>query len=251
MPAPSQRQNRNALALGWEAIRANIAPALLIQALMLAVFIAYYSNPAVAEALNRFATFKKAHGVLFVVTTTILAASILPEIFLVLFFQRGRVRGENLRNIFFTAPLWAVDGIAVDLLYRGLAAFLGDTATVPVVLAKIGIDQFGYNVFFAAPYGVMAYQWKNSGYSFAVLRRNLTFAYYREKVVPTLCTTWAVWIPLMAIIYSLPLALQFPLFSLALTFWVLLLTFMTNRFAGKSGRPRAVVPIKMSPNLAQ
>jgi hypothetical protein len=39
--------------------------------------------------------------------------------------------------------------------------------------------------------------------------------------------------PLMAIIYSLPLALQFPLFGLALTFWVLLLTYMTNRFAGK------------------
>ncbi len=45
--------------------------------------------------------------------------------------------------------------------------------------------------------------------------------------------SWAVWIPLMAIIYSLPLALQFPLFGLALTFWVLLLTYMTNRFAGK------------------
>ena len=37
----------------------------------------------------------------------------------------------------------------------------------------------------------------------------------------------------MAIIYSLPLALQFPLFGLALSFWVLLLTYMTNRFAGK------------------
>ena len=35
----------------------------------------------------------------------------------------------------------------------------------------------------------------------------------------------------MGIIYSLPLALQFPLFSLALTFWVLLLTYMTNTFA--------------------
>ncbi len=37
----------------------------------------------------------------------------------------------------------------------------------------------------------------------------------------------------MAIIYSLPLSLQFPLFSLALTFWVLLLTYMTNTFAAK------------------
>jgi hypothetical protein len=51
--------------------------------------------------------------------------------------------------------------------------------------------------------------------------------------VPTLLATWAVWIPLMAIIYSLPLALQFPLFSLALTFWVLLLTYMTSSFTMK------------------
>jgi len=58
-----------------------------------------------------------------------------------------------------------------------------------------------------------------------------------------LVATWAVWIPLMAIIYSLPAALQFPLFSLALTFWVLLLTYMTNRFAGKI---RADGPIALS-----
>jgi len=57
--------------------------------------------------------------------------------------------------------------------------------------------------------------------------------HYRDKIIPTLLATWAVWIPLMAIIYSLPLALQFPLFGLALSFWVLLLTYMTNRFAGK------------------
>ena len=135
------------------------------------------------------------------------------------------------------APIWGIDGITVDLLYRGLAAWLGDQATFFTVLAKICIDQFVYNVFFAAPYGVIAYEWKNSGYSFATLRRCFTFEYYREKIVPTLFTTWGVWIPLIAMIYSLPLALQFPLFSVALTFWVLLLTFMINRFAGKAGRP--------------
>src|SRR5437016_71792 len=54
-----------------------------------------------------------------------------------------------------------------------------------------------------------------------------------DKIVQTVLATWVVWAPLMAIIYSLPYALQFPLFGLALTFWVLLLTYMTNRFAGK------------------
>ena len=50
-----------------------------------------------------------------------------------------------------------------------------------------------------------------------------------------LVATWAVWVPLMAIIYSLPLALQFPLFALALAFWVLMMTYMTNRFAERHG----------------
>jgi hypothetical protein len=118
-------------------------------------------------------------------------------------------------------------------LYRSEAAWFGDVVTLPVVAAKICVDQFGYNPFFAAPFGVLTYEWKNNGISLAPLRQLFTSAHYRDKILPTLLATWAVWIPLMAIIYSLPLALQFPLFGLALSFWVLLLTYITNRFAGK------------------
>ena len=71
----------------------------------------------------------------------------------------------------------------------------------------------------------------------------VTWEHYRDKILPTLLAIWAVWIPLMAIIYSLPFALQFPLFSVALTFWVLLLTYMTNRFVGKI---EADAPIALS-----
>lgn len=242
---------RTPLTIGWEAVRANVAPAFIVQALMLAMLVAYYVSPAFAGVLNQVAEFKRAHGIVFVVAATVLAASLLPELFVIVLFQRGHVRGENFRNVLFTAPIWAIAGISVDLLYRGLAAWLGDTATLRVVLAKIFIDQFIYNVFFAAPYTVIAYEWKNSGFSRATFRRCFTFEYYKDKIVPTLLTTWAVWIPLIAMIYSLPLALQFPLFSLALTLWVLLLTYMTNRFAGKSGRPLTAAPADVAPQPAQ
>jgi hypothetical protein len=46
----------------------------------------------------------------------------------------------------------------------------------------------------------------------------------------------------MAIVYSLPLSLQFPLFGLALTFWVLLLTYMTNSFAMRHVQSSTVMP---------
>ncbi len=228
--------HRTSLALGWEAARANLVPALLIQALMLALLLGYYFSPAVARLLEHFADYKMRHGLAFVVLAAVAAGAVVPEVFLVLFFQRGRPTRRNLRNLCFTVPIWAVDGLLVDLLYRTQAAWFGSVATGPVVLAKICVDQFGYNPFFAAPFGVLTYEWKNSGFSLESLGRGFTWDHYRDKVIPTLLATWAVWIPLMAIIYSLPLSLQFPLFSLALTFWVLLLTYMTNSFAAKMNR---------------
>jgi hypothetical protein len=227
------QKTRTPFTLGWEAARANAIPALIIQAFMLALLLAYYANHTASAALSQLAEFKRTHGLLFVIIASITAGALIPELFLILFFQRGRPCRRNLRNLLFTVPVWGFDGTLVDLLYRSEAAWFGDVVTFPVVAAKICVDQFGYNPFFAAPFGVLTYEWKNNGISLAPLRQLFTAAHYRDKILPTLLATWAVWIPLMGIIYSLPLALQFPLFGLALSFWVLLLTYMTNRFAGK------------------
>jgi hypothetical protein len=241
------QKSRTPLTLGWEAARANAWPALIIQALMLALLIAFYGSSSVATGLWQLAAFKQRHGTLFVIIAAVLAGAVVPELFLILFFQRARPTARNLRNLLFTIPVWGFDGWLVDLLYRGEAALLGDVASVPVVLAKICVDQFGYNVLFAAPFGVLTYEWKNSGISMRPVRDLFAWQHYREKILPTLVATWAVWIPLMAIIYSLPLALQFPLFTLALSFWVLLLTYMTNRFAGKieADAPLALATTKL------
>ncbi len=231
MTAGVHSHHRTSLSIGWEAARANLVPALFIQAAMLALLLAYYFSPAVAVALTNLAEYKAKHGLTFVVLAAVTAGALLPELFLIVFFQRGRPNRQNLRNLLFTVPIWAIDGSLVDWLYRSEAAWFGDVATFPVVLAKICVDQFGYNPLFAAPFGVLTYEWKNCGITADSLGRALSWQHYRDKIVPTLLATWVVWIPLMAIIYSLPLGLQFPLFGLALTFWVLLLTYMTNSFA--------------------
>ena len=200
---------------------------------MLALLLGYYFSPAVANALEVLAEQRQRYGMAFILGSAILAGAIVPEIFLIVFFQKGKPNPQNLRNLAFTIPTWAADGVLVDWMYRLNAFWFGDVVTVPVLIAKICVDQLGYNPFFAAPVEVLIYEWKNEGFTWKSVRRALTWEHYRDKIVPTLLATWAVWAPLMAIIYSLPLALQFPLFTLALTFWVLLLTYMTNRFAGK------------------
>jgi hypothetical protein len=233
MVVGSHKHDRTSLALGWEAAKANAVPGFVLQGAMLLVLIAYYLSPAFADFLNRIAHYKEEYGLLFVVAAAVIAGAIVPELFVIVFFQKGRPRRDNLRNLAFTVPTWGVDGILVDLMYRMNAIWFGDVVTLPVVSAKILVDQLGYNPFIAAPLEVLIYEWKNEGFSWRSVRRALTWGHYRDKIVPTLLATWAVWAPLMAIIYSLPYPLQFPLFSIALTFWVLLLTYMTNRFAGK------------------
>jgi hypothetical protein len=233
MQIASGKTDRTPLALGWEAAKANAVPGFILQGAMLAVLVVYYASPAFAGTLDGLAQYKAEHGLTFVVGAAVLAGAVLPEIFVIVFFQRGRFGKQNLRNLAFTVPTWGIDGILVDGMYRLNALWFGDVTTVWVVTAKILVDQLGYNPFFAAPAEVLVYEWKNEGFSWKSVRRALTWDHYRDKIVPTLLATWAVWGPLMAIIYALPYALQFPLFSIALTFWVLLLTYMTNRFAGK------------------
>src|SRR5437763_13180477 len=98
------QKSRTPLTLGWEAARANAVPALIIQAFMLALLIAYYTNHRVSSALVGLAEFQRAHGLLFVIVTSITAGALIPELFLILFFQRGRPT----RRIFF---FQAEDGI--------------------------------------------------------------------------------------------------------------------------------------------
>src|SRR4051812_2017489 len=105
-----QTANRTSLGLGWEAARANAVPGFILQAAMLLVLIGYYLSPAFADLLNRLAHYKAEHGLAFVVASAILAGAVVPEIFVIVFFQRGRPRKENLRNLAFTVPTWGIDG---------------------------------------------------------------------------------------------------------------------------------------------
>ena len=48
------------------------------------------------------------------------------------------------------------------------------------------------------------------------------------RVVTVLISTWAVWIPMVSIIYAVPSNLQIPLFNIVLCFWSLMLGSLTK-----------------------
>src|SRR3954451_12789088 len=118
MVASSNAQGRTPLTIGWDAARANAKPALILQAVMLAILIGYYTSPAVAHALERLSELRRAYGIAFILVSSMIAGAIVPELFVIFFFQHGKVRRENFRNLAYTVPTWAMDGVIVDAMYR-------------------------------------------------------------------------------------------------------------------------------------
>ena len=92
---------------------------------MLGILVAYYSSARFAALLDWVARCKEEHTFLFVIGAGILAGAILPELFVVFFFQKGRWMKQNYRNLAFTIPTWAVDAVLVNLMYRLNAAWFG------------------------------------------------------------------------------------------------------------------------------
>ena len=154
---------------------------------------------------------------------------LIPELLRIGVFQRGKILHRNVDNLCFSVPFWCFMGVVVDGFYRAQAVWFGAEAVFPVVLTKVIIDQFVYNPLFAAPLTAALYDWKNRGYGLHEFGGFFKVRYYRDVVVPTLFATWGVWIPVVSILYSLPSLLQIPLFALALSMWVTLYTWMSER----------------------
>jgi hypothetical protein len=215
--------------IGLKAARANLIPGLIIQTVMLAVVLAYYWHEPTRTCLNVVAQWKARLGYLFSVPLAMFAGALLPEVLRVLVFQRGTVRRENAEMFVFGVVFWGFIGACADTLYRLQALWFGSDPTFPVLVKKVAVDQFLYNPLWAAPISVWAYEWKNQGYATKGISAFFSFGFYRAQIFPALIATWGVWLPVMTIIYSLPPLLQIPLFGLALSFWVLILTYITSK----------------------
>ena len=215
--------------IGFRAARANLLPGLLIQALMVALVLAYYWMPASRSAFQALASAKAQWGYAFSFVVSVIAGAVLPISLKIILLQRGRPSRADLAEFLFLLVFWGIDGTIVDAFYRFQALIFGAHPDLATIVKKVLVDQFIYNSLFAAPYAVSCYEFKNQHYRLGALRGIFTLGFYRTHAIPALCATWVVWIPVTAAIYALPSLLQIPLFALALTFWVLMLAYITSR----------------------
>lgn len=215
------------------AARRNFWPGLLLQGILLIFLAAYLWHEQTKSVLAVLAGWKEETGFFFAAASYLLASAFLPEFLRVVFFQKGRIRRENLRNFFTSAPLWIFMGILVDLLYRAQLRVFGDGSDWTILLPKVLVDQFLFSPLIAQPLIVGYLHWRDEGFSRGVWSQVWRPAFYLEKILPVQVAAWCVWIPGVTLVYFMEPLLQIPTAVLIQVFWVLLLTTLHRISVGR------------------
>jgi hypothetical protein len=217
------------VAAGIAGVKRNALPGLALQVFALALGLAYYLAPGARPVFETVAGWKSHYGLAYSACATALFGGVIPFLYLL---ASGHIKaGQRRAEFLFYVLFWGYRGIEVDVFYRLQAYMFGDSATLAVVLPKVLVDQFFYSVFIAAPGQAVFFLWKERGFSFRAIKPDLNLGYLTGAVATVSFSSWMVWLPAVSVIYCLPSPLQIPLFNLVVCFWVLLLTFVSQRSA--------------------
>jgi len=211
-----------------QGFRENMLPGMVLWCVALGLVLVYFFVPATRDFFEQLSIWKMKGGYAFAAISTAIFGGLIP--FLYLWLTKQIPRQDYLQQGIFYILFWAYKGIEVDAFYRLQGHIIGTTATVDVITKKVLIDQFVYNPIWAAPTLAIAYAWKDGGFTRESFRRIFSRDLFTFTIPVVLFSTWFVWTPTtVAIIYSLPVPLQVPLFNIVLCFWVLALNILARR----------------------
>ncbi|HEX2100552.1 MAG TPA: hypothetical protein VHF69_07815, partial [Candidatus Synoicihabitans sp.] len=205
-PASSQRRGfmssplKTSIHAGLRGARANLLPGLALQALAVAVVLAYYHVPAVRDALTRLTAFRAEVGVLYAIVATAIFGGVLPSLYLRL--RRATRHQYTWTQAAVLTAFWGYKGVEVDLFYQFNAWLIGEGHDVRTIALKTLVDQGVYCPFFAVPTSWFVYAWVSHRFDAGAMRERFRGgSWYAREVLPILVSNAAVWIPAVAIIY--------------------------------------------------
>ncbi len=214
----------------WPAIRAafrqNRLPCLLLNLLVVALVASYYLWPAVAGLWASVGEFKTRWSYAFSFGSTAFSAAVLP--FAIQSMMGTLPAGNRYKTFLLLTAFWGYRGMEIDLLYRFQGWLFGHGNDPATLASKVAVDQLIYSPFWAVPTYVIALRWVDLGCSWPRTRASLDRRFWTHTYPTILVTNAIVWIPAVTLVYSLPGPLQFPLFSVIMCFFVLLVTLLAR-----------------------
>lgn len=208
-----------------QAFKQNFIPGLILQLFACLVALSFFFFPASHVFFNFFSDLKEQHGALYALVSTALFGGLIPFTYL---YLTKKIQHHVLGQLCFYCGFWALKGVEVDWFYQLQAQWFGNASDVKTIATKTLVDQMIYSAFWSAPTITLLYLWKDYGFSWTRLKADINKELFLIKIPTTVISNWMVWIPAVIIIYSMPPALQLPLFNLVLCFFVLLLSVLSR-----------------------
>jgi hypothetical protein len=217
------------LRIGINAAKKTFKPALVVWAAMIGIAMLYYLVPATKGVFAAITAFQDMTGVYFASIGMGLSVGILVECVKVMISPEKRWMKENTINAIFNFVVFGVMGITQYYRYAWQVEVFGAGNSFTELATKVLFDQLVWTVFFANPYQAILYLWKNTGFSWSAVGK-LMFpfrTFWGTQMLPVLISNWAFWFPMAFLVYYFPAELQVPMAILAVTIWVILLSFLT------------------------
>lgn len=200
----------------------------MLWALGVLILVGYFAISPARQALESVAALKHHHGYVFSAISTATFGGLIPWVVA----RTTAARRASLRDLVFLTVFWALKGVEIDALYRLQASMFGDNRQPFTLTVKVLFDQFLYVPLWAIPSTVLAYQFRDDAFRLSRTRDRFAKgpkAWYLRDIVPVMISNWAVWIPAVLVIYTLPLALQLPIQNLVLCLWSLMLLVLVQQ----------------------
>lgn len=207
-------------------IRLNRLPCLLLNLLVIALVGSYYWLPSVAGAWEALGAFKLRWSYAFSLASTVFAAALMPSF--VQWTMGTLPPGRRARRLALQVLFWGYRGMEIDLFYHLQTFLFGPGNDALTLIKKVALDQFVVSPLWFVPTYTLALRWIEMDGSWARTRATLNRAFWTRTCVTVLVTNWLIWIPALALVYSLPPALQFPLFSVVMCFFILIVTLLAR-----------------------
>ena len=220
---------RASLKKGWNAAREIAAPAMCVQLLMLSLVLSYFYLPHIRGPLSELIRLKERMGLSFAFLS-MGAIAVFAEALKCQSRKPSETGSSFLSNAGFGLLVFGLLGIGSDFFYKFQEKVWGGLPPSMEVFAKVFTDQFVWTVFIANPYQTLLYTWKSCGFRKEVYLEKITpfREFYVREMLAVLVTNWAFWIPVTALLYCLPLDLQFLIVQMAIVIWVMLLSTLTK-----------------------
>jgi hypothetical protein len=224
---------RELLRPGFQAIRKNWLPMLLIQVIAFLLVFSFYRFESVRAATAWISRAKESGGELFVIVAGACAGGVIPQIAKTITGKAGRIDRLFFEDSAYAALVFAVMAVQVDALYRCQIVFFGAGHDPATLAKKTTLDLFFFSPLLFNPVAMLMMHARQTGFKLSGLRDAFRWSFYSSRVLPTLPINWAFWIPILLCVYSLPSLLQFPFAQLAEACWSLVFLFIAEDAATK------------------